>query len=60
MKVWELIAKLSDFPAGTDVYVTDKPDGWINDIICVEHDEGFVAIKGDGRSTAENEAEDAA
>ena len=57
MKVYELIGKLIDLPAGMEIAVTDRPDGWLNDLTIFEIEADMVFLKGDGIASEEN-AED--
>ena len=49
MKTWELIAALSELPAGTDILVTAYPDGTLNKLSIVSVDDDEVCLKGDGQ-----------
>ena len=51
MKIWELIAVLSELPAGTDVHVTAYPGGTTNVLTGVTVDDDIVHLNGDGRYT---------
>ena len=49
MKVWELMAQLSKYPAGTDVFILEGGGNeFVDGIVKVIEDDGEIIICGDG------------
>ena len=51
MKVWELIAFLSEIPAGCDVRVSAYPGGTHNNLTATNVEDDTVYLNGDGQYT---------
>jgi len=55
MKVFELMAKLMEMPAGAEVVVTDKPGGWFNSVdLEVYREDDIVFIQGNGQNNEDD------
>lgn len=51
MKVWELVAKLMELPAGANVVCTAYPEGTVNSLVSVNVEDDEVVLRGSGEYT---------